>query len=75
MNAKRTNERQIRDLRSFEQETSPVKRVIRNTSPCEVFRMARFYRSTEILRLMWNYFYMRTVRERKERLKLTQLSL
>ena len=37
--------------------------------------MIRFDRSTKLLRLMWNCFYIGTDPERKERLNLMQLPL
>ena len=67
----RTNEILITDSRSFESEKRAVKRIIWNTSACEVFRLFRFNRSAKILRFMWNCLYMGTVRERKEMLNLT----
>ena len=68
------NERKT-DLHSFQYVKWAVKRIIRNTSPCEVFRMIRIYLSTEMLRLMLNCFYMGTQHERNQGLELTQLPL
>ena len=60
-NAEQTlNERERNTCSGFSQfriRKTAIKRTIQNTSPCEVhvFWMIHFYRSTEILRLTWNW--------------------